>query len=57
MMLQSSSPHVFQRIYVMNNLQIAQPCTKMLLYCEWQRAPVNCSKIFQQVPSSQVISF
>ena len=25
----------------------------MLLYCEWKSKPVNCSDIFQLVPSNQ----
>ncbi|XP_046454006.1 pickpocket protein 28-like isoform X2 [Daphnia pulex] len=32
---------------------VAQPCSQMLLYCEWQSKPVNCSDIFQLVPSNQ----
>ncbi|EFX85936.1 hypothetical protein DAPPUDRAFT_98455 [Daphnia pulex] len=32
---------------------VAQPCSQMLLYCEWQSRPVNCSDIFQLVPSNQ----
>lgn len=35
------------------HLQVAQPCSQMLLYCQWQSKPVNCSDIFQQVPSNQ----
>ena len=33
--------------------QIAQPCSEMIRYCEWQDEPVNCSTIFQLVPSNQ----
>ncbi|XP_059352662.1 pickpocket protein 28-like [Daphnia carinata] len=32
---------------------VAQPCSQMLLYCEWQSKSVNCSEIFQLVPSNQ----
>jgi hypothetical protein len=45
--------HLIKRFTRLLLIQVAQPCSQMLLYCEWQSKPVNCSDIFQLVPSNQ----